>query len=37
MGYNCERPPGPITIKRGLDYFQKIKVGWMLSKDVCID
>ncbi|MES2615290.1 MAG: IS4 family transposase [Bdellovibrionota bacterium] len=36
MGYSCERPPGPITIKRGLDYFQKIKVGWMLSKDVCI-
>jgi hypothetical protein len=36
MGYSCERPPGPITMKRGLDYFQKIKVGWMLSKDVCI-
>jgi hypothetical protein len=36
MGYSCERPPGPITMKRGLDYFQKIKVGWMLLKDVCI-
>lgn len=36
MGYACERPPGPITIKRGFDYFQKIKVGWMLLKDVCI-
>lgn len=36
MGYSCERPPGPITMKRGLDYFHKIKVGWMLSKDVCI-
>ena len=36
MGYSCERPPGPITMKRGLEYFQKIKVGWMLLKDVCI-
>lgn len=36
MGYSCERPPGPITMKRGLDCFHKIKVGWMLSKDVCI-
>lgn len=36
MGYKCERPPGPITMKRGLDYFQKIKVGWLLLKDVCI-
>jgi hypothetical protein len=36
MGYSCERPPGPITMKRGFNYFQKIKVGWMLSKDVCI-
>lgn len=36
MGYSCERPPGPITMKRGFDFFQKIKIGWMLSKDVCI-
>ena len=36
MGYSCERPPGPITMKRGLDHFQKIKIEWRLSKDVCI-
>jgi len=36
MGYRCERPPGPITMKRGLDFFQKIKFGWMLEEDVCI-
>lgn len=36
MGYDCERPPGPITMKRGFDFFQKIKFGWMLEKDVCI-
>jgi hypothetical protein len=31
MGYSCERPPGPITMKRGLEFFQKIKIGWLLE------
>lgn len=35
-GYESERAPGPITMKRGLEYFQQIKSGWQIAKDVCI-
>ncbi len=31
-----ERPPGPITMKRGLDIFYQTKVGWCLRRDVGI-
>ena len=29
--YQCEKPPGPITLKRGLDNFTKIFNGWCLA------
>jgi len=35
-GYNSERPPGPITMKNGLEKFTGISLGWKLAKDVCI-
>jgi hypothetical protein len=34
-GYPSSKPPGPITLKHGLDYFHAIAQGWML-KDVCM-
>jgi hypothetical protein len=34
-GYPSSKPPGPITLKHGLDYFHAIMQGWML-KDVCM-
>lgn len=30
-GYECEKPPGPITLKRGLDKFTQIFNGWCLA------
>jgi len=34
-GYPSSRPPGPITMKHGLEYFHAVAVGWSL-KDVCM-
>jgi hypothetical protein len=34
-GYPSSKPPGPITLKHGLDYFHAIAQGWTL-KDVCM-
>jgi Transposase DDE domain len=34
-GYPSSKPPGPITIKHGLEYFHAVAVGWSL-KDVCM-
>jgi hypothetical protein len=31
-GYVNQRPPGPITMKRGLDQFELIYKGWLLAK-----
>ena len=33
-GYASERPPGPITMKYGLDQFYQLKRGWDLARDV---
>jgi DDE family transposase len=33
-GYASERPPGPITMRRGWDRFEQIAHGWKL-RDVC--
>jgi hypothetical protein len=33
-GYASERPPGPITMRRGWERFEQIAHGWRL-KDVC--
>src|SRR4029079_2741442 len=33
-GYKSQRPPGPITLKNGLDRFNHIYIGWLLAKDV---
>ena len=33
-GYISQRPPGPITIKNGLDKFNHVFMGWMMAKDV---
>lgn len=30
-GYASHKPPGPITLHNGLDYFQKLFVGWTLK------
>lgn len=30
-GYASHRPPGPITFHRGLDFFQKLFVGWAMK------
>jgi len=34
-GYPSSRPPGPITMKHGLEYFYAVATGWSL-KDVCM-
>jgi len=34
-GYPSSKPPGPITLKHGLEYFHAVAVGWRL-KDVCM-
>jgi hypothetical protein len=34
-GYPSSKPPGPITIKHGLEYFHAVAVGWSL-RNVCI-
>jgi hypothetical protein len=33
-GYTKQRPPGPITMKRGLDKFDLIYQGWMLAQQI---
>jgi hypothetical protein len=35
-GYLSERPPGPVTMKNGLDRFNALYQGWILCKDVCM-
>lgn len=34
-GYPSSKPPGPITMKHGLEYFHAVAVGWSL-RNVCI-
>jgi len=34
-GYSSSKPPGPITMKNGLEYFYAVTLGWSL-KDVCM-
>ena len=34
-GYPSSKPPGPITMKHGLEYFYAVAVGWSL-KHVCM-
>jgi DDE family transposase len=34
-GYASERPPGPITMRNGLNRFAAIHQGYSLAKDVC--
>jgi hypothetical protein len=34
-GYPSSKPPGPITMKHGLEYFHAVATGWSL-RDVCI-
>jgi hypothetical protein len=34
-GYPSSKPPGPITIKHGLEYFHAVAIGWSL-KHVCM-
>jgi Transposase DDE domain len=34
-GYPSSKPPGPITIKNGLQYFHAIAIGWAL-RNVCM-
>jgi hypothetical protein len=34
-GYPSSKPPGPITLRRGLEYFHAIAKGWTL-RDVCM-
>jgi hypothetical protein len=34
-GYPSSKPPGPITMKHGLEYFQAAAAGWSL-RDVCM-
>jgi hypothetical protein len=34
-GYPSSKPPGPITLKNGLEYFHAIAIGWAL-KNVCM-
>ncbi|CAF3416020.1 unnamed protein product [Rotaria socialis] len=33
-GYQSQRPPGPITLKNGLDKFCHVFMGWKMAKDV---
>lgn len=30
-GYACEHPPGPITMRRGLEIFETLKLGWSMG------
>jgi hypothetical protein len=34
-GYPSSKPPGPITMRHGLEYFHTAAVGWSL-RDVCM-
>ena len=34
-GYPSSKPPGPITLRRGLEFFHAIAKGWLL-RNVCI-
>jgi hypothetical protein len=34
-GYPSSKPPGPITFKHGLEYFQAVAAGWSL-RNVCM-
>jgi hypothetical protein len=34
-GYPSSKPPGPITLKHGLEYFNAVAAGWAL-RDVCM-
>jgi hypothetical protein len=34
-GYPSSKPPGPITMKHGLQYFYAVAAGWSL-RDVCM-
>lgn len=34
-GYPSSKPPGPITMKNGLEYFSAVAAGWTL-RDVCM-
>jgi hypothetical protein len=34
-GYPSSKPPGPITLRHGLQYFRAIAKGWVL-RDVCM-
>jgi Transposase DDE domain len=34
-GYPSSKPPGPITLRHGLEYFHAIAKGWRL-RDVCM-
>ena len=34
-GYPSSKPPGPITMKHGLEYFHAVAAGWSL-KNVCM-
>ena len=37
-GYQSESPPGPITMRNGLDHFKKVYAGILIAqKIVCID
>lgn len=35
-GYKSERPPGPITMRRGLNEFYALFRGWQLAKVMCM-
>jgi len=34
-GYPSSKPPGPITMKHGLEYFHAVAIGWSL-RNVCM-
>jgi hypothetical protein len=34
-GYPSSKPPGPITMKNGIEYFHAVVTGWSL-RDVCM-
>lgn len=34
-GYPSSKPPGPITFKNGLEYFEAVAAGWSL-RDMCM-
>jgi hypothetical protein len=34
-GYPSSKPPGPVTMKHGLEYFHAVAAGWSL-RDVCM-